>query len=624
MKKKFIVSLMLTIVCLLIFGGALPILATVETDWPAGKANICKNPTDGFIDFEEGTDEAVIFSTIAGIKFTTTYGIDWRYGDIRTGKYNVYPYRQQGYETNGNFFAWLGVTGDTGRIDFTEGTATYLSVLTSTYSGLTLDAYDANGNFLATSGWATNNLHTRTFTRLTVEAPLGKTIAYVMVHDWGNYWLIDDLCTDAPGVPPAHYETAKLARDVVEADYTWGGKGWSIDNRTFLESSQIKNEKYKYWYWDEEEAKTKIGYGPGLDCSGVSFWSYNKTYGATNYLSKENPVRYENADGQYQYNFKEDIDEDDLLPGDLLFFDWDDDDYIDHVEMYVGDWQYEGGIIRGKEYPSGTYNVVRAYGDKTHNYGIVPDRLSNRIGLKGFVGFRRLTEPQVGIEFKGGSPIDLVITDPDGFTITKVIHEIPGVFYYSEWDIDWDGELNDMIIGPERKIGDYLIQVVPEPEALPIDTYSLEVTANGQTIILAENVPISDIPRTPFIIRTTETEIIPIIPAFVDFDPNTLNLKSKGQWVTSYIELPSGYDINTIDLESIRLNNQIESELKPIEIGDYDNNGAPDLMVKFNRSAVQAILEVGDKVKITISGKLINEKQFEGSDIIKVINKNKK
>jgi len=184
-------ALLITIVAIM-FLGLTTANATVETGWPAGTPNSCKNPTDGFMNFELGVEEAEIESTIPSLEFTTTYGLNWRYADIRTGKYNVPT-----YATNGNFIAWLGVTGDSGRITFTGGTATYLSVLVSTYSGVTLDAYDADGNFLATSGWATSNINTGTLTRLTVEA---DGIAYVEVHDTGNYWLIDDLCTDA--TPP--------------------------------------------------------------------------------------------------------------------------------------------------------------------------------------------------------------------------------------------------------------------------------------------------------------------------------------------------------------------------------------------------------------------------------------
>jgi len=148
-----------------------------------------------FMNFEDGTDGEAIRSTIPGLRFTTTLGYNWVYGDIRTGQYNVYPYGNQAYECNNNFFAWLGPNMGQGRIDFVLGPASYFSVLTSTYSGITIDAYDSDDNLIASSGWATNNLNTRTFTRVSVQKP---GMAYVIVHDTGNYWLIDDIVTDAP------------------------------------------------------------------------------------------------------------------------------------------------------------------------------------------------------------------------------------------------------------------------------------------------------------------------------------------------------------------------------------------------------------------------------------------
>jgi len=41
---------------------------------------------------------------------------------------------------------------------------------------------------------------------------------------------------------------------------------------------------------------------------------------------------------------------------------------------------------------------------------------------------------------------------------------------------------------------------------------ALEVIAADTTVVLAEDVPIKDIPSTPYIIKSTETEIIPVIP----------------------------------------------------------------------------------------------------------------
>jgi len=198
MKRVFVVLLSLVLLATMFSFSRMPTAqATVEPGWPAGLTNTPRNPDDIFIDFESGIDGIQIESTIPSLKFTTTSGLNWRYADIQTGQYNVYPYGSQLYETNGNFFAWLGVTGDSGRIDFLGGGATYCSVLVSTYSGVTMDAYDSGDGFLSTSGWATNNTGTRTFTRLEVDAPSGKTIAYVIIHDTGNYWLMDDLCTDA-------------------------------------------------------------------------------------------------------------------------------------------------------------------------------------------------------------------------------------------------------------------------------------------------------------------------------------------------------------------------------------------------------------------------------------------
>jgi hypothetical protein len=87
-------------------------------------------------------------------------------------------------------------------------------------------------------------------------------------------------------------------------------------------------------------------------------------------------------------------------------------------------------------------------------------------------------------------------------------------------------------------------------------------------------------------------------PATIDFHPNTLNLKSKGKWVTCYIEL-EGHDVEDINIETIAITSiavngedaevidDIPAEDHPTEVGDYDGDGIPDLMVKFDRQWVQ-------------------------------------
>lgn len=110
--------------------------------------------------------------------------------------------------------------------------------------------------------------------------------------------------------------------------------------------------------------------------------------------------------------------------------------------------------------------------------------------------------------------------------------------------------------------------------------------------------------------------------ATIDIDPDTLNLKSQGKWITCYIELPIEssltYNVRDIDIGSILLNEEIPAETWPTNIGDYDGDGVEDLMVKFDRADVGAILEPGDNVEISITGR-VNGVPFEGKDYIRVI-----
>jgi len=251
--------------------------------------------------------------------------------------------------------------------------------------------------------------------------------------------------------------------------------------------------------------------------------------------------------------------------------------------------------------------------------GWTPDgkeKITETITLKIYV------DPPVDLSIFSLSPVDIAVTDPDGLTISKQLNEIQGATYI-EIDINGDNNPDDIILIPDRKIGDYLVTVIPETEVAPTDTYTLLVwpETEDEPSVLAENVQISNVPIKPYIVRSTETDVIPIIPATADFNPDTLNLKSKGEWVTVYIELPlgHGYDVSMINLTSVTLDGQVYAEAKPFEIGDYDSDGIPDLMVKFNRTAVKNILEVGGKVEIIVAGKLIDGRVFEGKDAIKVI-----
>lgn len=121
----------------------------------------------------------------------------------------------------------------------------------------------------------------------------------------------------------------------------------------------------------------------------------------------------------------------------------------------------------------------------------------------------------------------------------------------------------------------------------------------------------------------------PIAHATVDIDPNTLNLRRMGKWITAYIQLPEGYDPTDIDASTILLNGTISPVLDPKYsfvrnsseyLVDYNVDGILERMVKFNSATVASWMykSVGiqSDISLTITGKLLDGTSFEGTDMI--------
>jgi RHS repeat-associated protein len=157
----------------------------------------CSQP--GYIDFENLADGYVLSpNTINGIHFTTTNGYTWLVGDFSTGLYNG-KYPNGPYTSQGNHWAWLGQNEGAGRVDFNNGPASYFSLLTSANTPVQLDAYDTSNSLLGTAGPVQPNINTGKMDQLSVSST-ASNIAYVIVHDSGNFFLVDGMCTNAPGV----------------------------------------------------------------------------------------------------------------------------------------------------------------------------------------------------------------------------------------------------------------------------------------------------------------------------------------------------------------------------------------------------------------------------------------
>jgi len=107
------------------------------------------------------------------------------------------------------------------------------------------------------------------------------------------------------------------------------------------------------------------------------------------------------------------------------------------------------------------------------------------------------------------------------------------------------------------------------------------------------------------------------VSADVEIKPETLNLKSKGLWVTCYLCLPEGYDVSDIDISSIAMNGQIKAARAAIDKEEQI------LIVKFLRSEIAAKINPG-KVTLTVTGRLVDNTEFEGEDTIRVIDRGRR
>ena len=101
------------------------------------------------------------------------------------------------------------------------------------------------------------------------------------------------------------------------------------------------------------------------------------------------------------------------------------------------------------------------------------------------------------------------------------------------------------------------------------------------------------------------------IEASIEIHPETLNLKSKGKWVTCIIELPEYLKEADIDPDTVVLEGSILAE-KPVLTGH-------SLNVKFDRYELEELLSAGEDIVLTVSGALYDGMRFEGTDTINAI-----
>gem|GEM_PF-1301444 len=250
------------------------------------------------------------------------------------------------------------------------------------------------------------------------------------------------------------------------------------------------------------------------------------------------------------------------------------------------------------------------------------------------------------------SPANILVIDPEGrrtgfdSMAQEEVNEIPNAWYSGQGTSPQLVDIPDLVPGDYTflisgtSIGEYILSVLKgnlsDEDCLELSTFqSVAIPTSFGTIhqyhidwaALArgeDGVTVSvDCDGDGEFERTfttgselTSDQFILHTETFIDFDPDVLNLRARGRQVTVYIELPEGFDVNEIDVSSIRLNGTVPALSWATAIGDYNDNGIPDLMVKFDGAAVRALLTPGSQV-ITITGQVAGI-TFEGTDTIRV------
>jgi len=434
------------------------------------------------LDFEEGTEGSVIKSTVQGLRFTTTLGYDWVYCDVRTGQYNARSLTDPSvnfghYVVNGYVAAWLGIYAGQGRIDFVLGPASYFSVLTSTYSGLCLEAYDSNNNLIATSGWAEGNLYSYTFTRLTVAA---EGIAYIIVHDTGNYWEIDDIVTDAP---------------------SWGSK---VSSENIKKIPQRFEMNLIQGSWNTPDSTIEINI-------------YDITMRTAELLTELTPQVADNLVANFVAVLKDRNNDGKVSPEEIL------QNVLEQIPEEITKAYLEFIVQQlnslNLELPSQDYgqnllnqifnfgstvvNTVETYGPYVIAVLALPVAVSTGLTTFGLGGYQAVTGIYVPTNALLGtsgditttmySHGDLVIIDSEGKVLCKEFSQIIGGTY-TEVDLNGDGSPDDIAVLPAAT-SDYTINIVPDTDATPDDTFTLTMANLGIYFNLVKDLHFSDTPE---------------------------------------------------------------------------------------------------------------------------------
>jgi len=404
--------------------------------------------------------------------------------------------------------------------------------------------------------------------------------------------------------------------------YGYGGKGYDFNPKASLQKYVTPSVMADpgYWYRNGDvitrtcAATPQYHLATGIDCSGLVMWSYNTAAGAATLFQDSNPIQYPTADSQFLYNSTKLPPGSDLQPGDLLFFGT--ADLKTHVAMYIGGSDPANDVIE---------STLRTENGITID-GVVTTSKTAAMKRPNFQEVRRPIEfAHVEAKARLFSPASLILTDPDGLTISaetlsftdeEVLREIPGQLYYVE-----ETGFDDEVIVPTLKTGAYSIKVVPKPGAAATDTYTLTFDTIVGNVTLAKDIPLREIPIEGYGIISTGTSISTFIPIAIDIKPgdipNSINPKSNGRIPVAILSNHTFDAVNQIDQNSLTFGHSgDESRLAFCHSEDVNADGLRDLVCHFYTQNTGFLS--GDTVGV-LKGKTIDGTPIRGTDSVNIV-----
>jgi hypothetical protein len=155
-----------------------------------------------------GQDQIAIAQSIPGLTLTTLTGAAMHYVDVTTGIYNATSgdgtiYEGGEYFVGGSVAAAVWNLSDMGKVSFDLGPVSVFRIGYSSQYAFQVQAYDSRGVQIATTSGAANTrgLGGTGLGYLQISRPTADIAYVVFGNNYGGYWAVDNVTTDAPLVP---------------------------------------------------------------------------------------------------------------------------------------------------------------------------------------------------------------------------------------------------------------------------------------------------------------------------------------------------------------------------------------------------------------------------------------